>query len=100
MKKTSAVGCKKFIIHARNAILVAQPEENRSIPKIRYDDAERITKMFPDLEFVINGEIEERSIEKYLNIFDGVLIGRKIYDDLSFHTEHASSFRWKSITND
>ena len=84
--KTSAVGCKKFIIHARNAILGGlSPKKNRSIPKIRYDDAERITKMFPDLEFVINGEIGEvQSIEKYLNIFDGVMIGRKIYDDPVF----------------
>tara|TARA_B100000886_G_scaffold24257_1_gene15540 strand:- start:900 stop:1844 length:945 start_codon:yes stop_codon:yes gene_type:complete len=84
--KTSAVGCKKFVIHARNAILGGlSPKKNRSIPKIRYDDAERITKMFPDLEFVINGEIGEvQSIEKYLNIFDGVMIGRKIYDDPVF----------------
>ena len=84
--KTSAVGCKKFIIHARNAVLGGlSPKKNRSIPKIRYNDAEKITKMFPDLQFVINGEIEQvESIEKQLNIFDGVMIGRKIYDDPVF----------------
>ena len=84
--KTSAVGCKKFIIHARNAVLGGlSPKKNRSIPKIRYYDAEKITKMFPDLEFVINGEIEQlESIEQQLNIFDGVMIGRKIYDDPVF----------------
>ena len=84
--KTSAVDCKKFIIHARNAVLGGlSPKKNRSIPRIRYNDAEKITKIFPDLQFVINGEIEQvESIEQQLNIFDGVMIGRKIYDDPVF----------------
>jgi len=84
--KTSAVGCKKYIIHARNAILGGlSPKKNRSIPKIRYNDAEKIAKIFPDLQFVINGEIEQvESIEHQLNIFDGVMLGRKIYDDPVF----------------
>lgn len=84
--KTSAVGCKKYIIHARNAVLGGlSPKKNRSIPKIRYNDAEKIAKIFPDLQFVINGEIEQvESIEHQLNIFDGVMLGRKIYDDPVF----------------
>ena len=84
--ETRAVGCRKFIIHARNAILGGlSPKKNRSIPKLRYQDAETIKKMFPDLEFIINGGIEEiELIEEKLDIFDGVMIGRKIYSDPIF----------------
>ena len=84
--KTSKAGCSKFIIHARNAILGGMsPKKNRSIPSIRYHDALQIKNKYPHLQFILNGEINDlETIGTYIETFDGLMIGRKIYDDPMF----------------
>ena len=83
---TSEAGCKNYFIHARNAILNGiSPKKNRKIPPLRYEDVFKIKKEFPNLTIVLNGGITTVSeIKNNLNFVDGVMIGRKIYDDPMF----------------
>ena len=76
-------GCRRFIVHARKAILAGlSPKENRSIPPLRYDVVYRLKREFPDLEIVLNGGVESRAaINTHLEHVDGVMIGRKAYGD-------------------
>lgn len=48
-----------FIIHARKAILNAKfsPEDNRKIPKLKYEYVYRLIEDFPHIAFTINGGI-------------------------------------------
>ena len=84
--ETSAAGCKKYFIHARNAILNGlSPKKNRMIPKLRYEDAKIIKHRYSDIEFYLNGGLDDISeIQNNISVFDGVMIGRKIYDDPMF----------------
>src|SRR5690606_17939594 len=53
-----AVGCRVFIVHARNAVLKGlSPKDNREIPPLRYEAAARLRQDFPDSVFVLNGGI-------------------------------------------
>ena len=74
-------GCKRFIVHARIAILKGlSPKQNREVPPLRYDICERLKKDFPDTLFVLNGGIETLSqAQKHLECFDGVMVGRSAY---------------------
>lgn len=79
----SNVGVKKYIIHAREAILKGlNPKENRTIPPLDYDLVYRIKERFPELCIEINGGIKTiEDIQKHLNKVDAVMIGREIYDN-------------------
>lgn len=72
------VGVRVFIVHARNAVLKGlSPKENRDVPPLRYDMAQRLTNDFPDAVFVLNGGINTAlETEQHLQNFDGVMIGR------------------------
>ena len=49
-------GCTKFIIHARKCLLKGlDPKQNRTIPVLKYDWVFSLKKLFPHLNFVING---------------------------------------------
>ncbi len=74
-------GCNTFIVHARNAILKGlSPKENREVPPLRYDDAYRLKRDFPELEIVINGGIKTiDDIDRHLQHVDGVMLGREAY---------------------
>ena len=49
-------GVEKFIIHARKAFLKGlNPQQNRTVPPLKYDWVLRIKKEFPHLTFIING---------------------------------------------
>ena len=87
--QTSSAGCETFYIHARNAILNGiSTRKNRSIPKLRYDDVLKLKEMFPNVKMFINGGIEDiEQIEKMLRIYNGVMIGRKIYNNPMFLAE-------------
>lgn len=78
-----AAGCGIFIIHARKAWLHGlSPEENRTVPPLRYDLAARVKADFPGLEIVLNGGIVSLdAAEEQLRVFDGVMIGRAAYHD-------------------
>jgi tRNA-dihydrouridine synthase A len=84
--RTSEAGCKIFFIHARNAILNGiSAKKNRKIPPLRYEDAFKIKKEFYNFSIILNGGIT--TIEEVINnldLFDGIMIGRKIYDDPMF----------------
>lgn len=72
------VGCRVFIVHARNAVLKGlSPKDNREIPPLRYDMAARLKADFPDCRFVLNGGIAQPA-QAYglLEEFDGVMLGR------------------------
>jgi tRNA-dihydrouridine synthase A len=74
-------GCGSFTVHARIAILEGlSPKENREVPPLRYDVAERLKRDFPDLEIILNGGIKTlEACETHLQHFDGVMLGREAY---------------------
>ncbi len=73
----------RYIVHARIALLSGlNPKENRNIPPIRYADVYRLKHDFPDLIIEINGQIQSMDeVEEHLRHCDGVMIGRRAYDD-------------------
>lgn len=74
------IGCRIFIIHARNAILEnMSPKENRKIPKLNYDFIFKLKKDFPDCTIIINGGLNNiNEIISKLTLLDGVMIGRAV----------------------
>ena len=85
VKTIADLDVKTFIIHARKAISGLDTKRNRSIPSLNYDLVFKIKELFPDLNIVINGGIEEiSSVKSLLNNVDGVMLGRKIYSDPAF----------------
>ena len=89
VNKIKDAGCKTIILHARKAILKGlTPKQNLSIPKLNYERVYEIKKENPDLEVVINGGITNtEDIKKHLEICDGVMIGRAIYQNPYFLSE-------------
>jgi len=83
---TNQAGCNIFYIHARNAILNGlSTRKNRTIPPLRYDDVMNLKKTFPNSKIYINGGITTMNdIKELLEIYGGVMLGRKIYDDPMF----------------
>ena len=85
VKTITDLGVRTFIIHARKAISGLDTKRHRSIPPLNYDLVFKIKELFPDLNIVINGGIEEiSSVKSLLNNVDGVMLGRKIYSDPAF----------------
>jgi tRNA-dihydrouridine synthase A len=74
-------GTKKFIIHARRAILTKlSPKQNLSIPPLKYDFVYKLKEEFRKDEVIINGGITDiTQIKNHLTKVDGVMIGRAIY---------------------
>ncbi|MDC0472344.1 tRNA dihydrouridine(20/20a) synthase DusA [Pelagibacteraceae bacterium] len=81
IQKTKDAGSKKFIIHARKALLKKlSPKENLNIPPLKYDFVYQLKKYFKDDEIIINGGIKTtHDIKEHLKIVDGAMIGRAIY---------------------
>jgi len=84
--KMKEAGCKKFILHARKAILKGlSPKQNLNIPKLNYEMVYKIKEQNPDLEIIINGGISKtEDIKNHLKLCDGVMIGRAIYQNPYF----------------
>jgi tRNA-dihydrouridine synthase A len=76
-------GCRRFIAHARIALLNGlSPKENREIPPLRYEDVYRLKRERPDLIIEINGGISTvDAVQQHLEHTDGVMIGRAAYHD-------------------
>jgi tRNA-dihydrouridine synthase A len=85
----SAAGCRKFVVHARIAILDGlSPKENRTVPPLNYERVFRLKEANPDLEIVLNGGISEIGhVEDVLSRVDGVMIGRQVYHHPYFLAE-------------
>ena len=79
-------GCRKFIVHARLAILEGlSPKENRSVPPLRYERVFRLKDDLPELEIVLNGGLTTvGQVDEVLDRVDGVMIGRQAYHDPYF----------------
>jgi len=82
-------GCKKFIVHARIAILEGlSPKENRTVPPLDYERVYRLKRDFPELEIVINGGLTQIGhVDAALQQVDGAMIGRQAYHQPYFLAE-------------
>jgi tRNA-dihydrouridine synthase A len=85
----AAAGCRKFIVHARIAMLDGlSPKENRMVPPLNYERVYRLKRDYPELEVVINGGLVNLSqVDAALQIVDGVMIGRQAYHQPYFLAE-------------
>ena len=85
----TSAGCRKFIVHARIAILEGlSPKENRSVPPLDYDRVYRLKGDYPELEIVLNGGLRSiADVDAALAEVDGVMIGREAYQNPWFLAE-------------
>ena len=90
----SAAGCKKFVVHARIAILDGlSPKQNRSVPPLNYERVFRLKGQNPELEIVLNGGLSGiEQVEMGLAHVDGVMIGRQAYHHPYFLAELEKHF--------
>ena len=75
-------GADRFTVHARKAILKGlNPKQNRTIPPLKYNVVKKLKKLNPELLIEINGGFTniDESLEA-LKSFDGVMIGRSVYN--------------------
>ncbi len=104
VKTVADAGCKRFIVHARIALLKGlSPRDNRTVPPLRYNDVYQLKKDFPKLIIEINGGIKTLSeVEEHLKYTDGVMLGRVAYenpyifagvDNLFFNTDTSKPSR-------
>lgn len=81
--KIHDVGCRVFVVHARNAVLKGlSPKDNREIPPLRYDVAAQLVTDFPDALFILNGGLAQ--VEQCTDAskrFHGVMLGRAAWHD-------------------
>ena len=74
-------GCRTLIVHARKAWLEGlSPKQNREVPPLRPEVVYRLKEVFPDLEVILNGGVEDLDqAAAHLARVDGVMIGRAAY---------------------
>jgi tRNA-dihydrouridine synthase A len=79
----SEAGVGTFIVHARKAHLQGlSPKENREIPPLRYDVPQRLKRERPALEVILNGGLRSAAqVREWRAHFDGVMLGRQVYQD-------------------
>ena len=89
IQTTKNAGSKKFIIHARKALLKKlSPKENLNIPPLKYDFVYKLKSHFENDEIIINGGVKTTNeIKNHLKKVDGVMIGRAIYHSPYFLAE-------------
>ena len=82
-------GSKKFIIHARKALLKKlSPKENLNIPPLKYEFVYKLKEYFKNDEIIINGGIKSTNdIKEHLLKVDGAMIGRAAYHSPYFLAE-------------
>ena len=95
VEELAAAGCRKFVVHARIAILEGlSPKENRTVPPLNYERVYRLRHDFPELEIVINGGLSNvEQVEDVLAHVDGAMIGRQAYHQPWFLAELEQHFR-------
>lgn len=79
----ASAGCRRFIVHARIALLNGlSPRENREIPPLRHAEVYRLKQERPDLSIEINGGITSLDgILQQAEKTNGVMIGRAAYHE-------------------
>ncbi|HWW19698.1 MAG TPA: tRNA dihydrouridine(20/20a) synthase DusA, partial [Steroidobacteraceae bacterium] len=80
-EKVAAAGCRRFIVHARKAVLGGlSPRENREVPPLRFDVVQRLRVDFPALSIGVNGGLRTVcQCRQALAWADGVMLGREAY---------------------
>ena len=87
VSQTMIAGCRKFIVHARNAVLSNwSPKKNRNVPPLRYDLVYKLANDFPEASFEINGGVRDLQMAIQLLTANkaslrGVMIGRAAYQN-------------------
>ena len=91
----AAAGCRRFIVHARIAILEGlSPKENRSVPPLNYERVYQLKQDFPGLTIDINGGLTSlEQVDAVLEHVDGAMIGRQAYHQPYFLAELERHFR-------
>lgn len=90
----ATAGCRTFIVHARKALLSGlSPRDNLQVPPLRYPLVYRLKQDFPALTIHLNGGITSlQDIAIHLGHVDGVMVGRKAYQDPWFLTAAQAQF--------
>ena len=78
-----SAGCSCFIIHARKAYLSGlSHKQNLTIHPLDYAKVQRIKKNHNDVKIILNGGISNiNNAKELLKIFDGVMLGRAVYNN-------------------
>ncbi|MGB5689601.1 MAG: tRNA dihydrouridine(20/20a) synthase DusA [Woeseiaceae bacterium] len=94
IEPVAAAGCRRFVIHARIAILEGlSPKENRSVPPLNYERVYQLKRDYPELEIIINGGLASiGQVDAVLGHVDGVMIGRQAYHQPYFLAELEQHF--------
>ncbi|MGB5629211.1 MAG: tRNA dihydrouridine(20/20a) synthase DusA [Woeseiaceae bacterium] len=94
IEPVAAAGCRRFVIHARIAILEGlSPKENRSVPPLNYERVYQLKRDYPELEIIINGGLASiGQVDAVLRHVDGVMIGRQAYHQPYFLAELEQHF--------
>ena len=103
-------GCNTVTVHARKAYLSGlSPKENRTIPPLRYEYVYKIKQECPQLTIILNGGLDDMDeVQNHLKEVDGVMIGRKAYEDpyflanvdeKIFNVQKLTSSRHEILTN-
>jgi tRNA-dihydrouridine synthase A len=89
IEPVAAAGCRRFIVHARVAILEGlSPKENRTVPPLDYERVYQLKRDYPELEIVINGGLASLpQVDAVLGHVDGAMIGRQAYHQPYFLAE-------------
>ena len=95
-------GCRKFVVHARIAILAGlSPKQNRTVPPLDYERVYRLKRDLPELEIILNGGVSNADqVEEILERVDGVMIGRQAYHEPFFLAELEQRFLGQSVLPD
>jgi len=82
-------GCRKFVVHARIAILDGlSPKDNRTVPPLNYERVYQLKRDYPELEIILNGGVQALDqVDDMLAQIDGVMIGRQAYHHPYFLAE-------------
>jgi tRNA-dihydrouridine synthase A len=74
-------GSEALIVHARKAVLGGfSPHDNRTVPPLRFDIAERLRGHMGAMPVIVNGGLKScADTLAALNQFNGVMIGREAY---------------------
>lgn len=90
-----SAGCRKFVVHARIAILEGlSPKENRTVPPLNYERVYQLKRDYPDLNIQLNGGLAEiDQVDAVLQHVDGAMIGRQAYHQPYFLAELEQHFR-------
>ncbi|MDJ0917322.1 MAG: tRNA dihydrouridine(20/20a) synthase DusA [Woeseiaceae bacterium] len=87
--RLAEAGCRRFIVHARIAILEGlSPKENRSVPPLNYERVFKLKRDYPELDVMLNGGLKTiADVDAVLSRVDGVMIGREAYHNPFFLAE-------------